>query len=228
MRQILIFTFLSIIFCNANSQQLSYHKPDYDLIKKVIQDSSSVYYYPKLMSRLIAFDTTLTIEDYRNLYFGYIFQNEYKPYWKSPDEEKLLKYYRSERLEEKNYDEIIDLATHSINEFPFDLRQMNFLGYIYHLKGNEEMAKKVAGRFHGTLGAILSTGDGKTCETGFHVISVSHEYVLLNMFQFRMKMQSLTGNCDYLTLEKDDRNIDGIYFDIKKLFDKNIENMKLK
>jgi hypothetical protein len=226
MRQILTLTFLLIIFCNVNSQQLTYQKPDYDLIKKEIQDSSSIFYYPKLISRLAQFDTTLNIEDYRHLYYGYLFQNEYKPYWNSPDEEKLVKFYRSEKIEEKDYDEIIKLASHSIEEFPFDLRQMNFLGYIYHLKGDDEMAKKVSYRFQGSFGAIMSSGDGKTCESGYHVISVSHEYVMLSMFQFQMKQQSFTGDCDYLELVKDERNIDGIYFNIEKLFAKNLENLK--
>jgi hypothetical protein len=217
-----------IIFYSANSQEFSFKKPDYDLINKEIQDSLSSYYYTKLMSRLAQFDTTLNIEEYRHLYYGYIFQKEYKPYWTSPDEEKLVNFYRSEKIKEKDYDEIIKLATHSINEFPFDLRQLNFLGYIYHLKGNEEMAKKVSYRFQGTFSAIMSSGDGKTCETGYHVISVSHEYVFLNMFQFEMYQQSTTGDCDYLELLKDDRNIEGIYFNIEKLFAKNLENLKQK
>jgi len=103
---------------------------------------------------------------------------------------------------------------------------MNFLGYIYHLKGDTEMAKKISYRFNGILGAIFSTGDGNTCETGFHVISVSHEYVILNIFQFQIKQQALTGDCDYLELLKNDRNIDGIYFNIKKLFEKNLNNLR--
>jgi len=228
MRQILTLTFLLIIFHGANSQELTFKKPDYDLINNEIQDSSSSFYYPKLMSRLAQFDTTLNIEEYRHLYYGYIFQKDYKPYWTSPDEEKLVNFYRSEKIKEKDYDEIIKLATHSINEFPFDLRQLNFLAYIYHLKGNEEMAKKVSLRFQGSFSAIMSSGDGKTCETGYHVISVSHEYVFLNMFQFQMYQQSTTGDCDYLELLKDDRNIDGIYFNIEKLFAKNLENLKQK
>lgn len=215
-------------FCNVYSQKLTYQKPDYDLIKKEIQDSSSNFYYPKLLSRLTQFDTTLNIEDYRHLYYGYIFQKEYEPYWNSPDEEKLGKFYRSENINEKDYDEIIKLASHSIEEFPFDLRQMNFLGYIYHLKGDDEMAKKVSYRFQGSFGAIMSSGDGRTCNSGYHVISVSHEYVFLNMFQLQMKQQSLIGDCDYLKLEKDERNIDGIYFNIEKLFAKNLENLKQK
>jgi hypothetical protein len=228
MRQILTLTFLLILFFNVNSQESTFQKLDYDLIKREIQDSSSIFYYPKLMSRLTAFDTTLNNDDYRHLYYGYIYQKEYEPYWTSPDEEELVKFYRSKNIREKDYDKIIKLATHSINEFPFDLRQMNFMAYIYHLKGDEEMAIKVSYRFQGILGAIMSTGDGKTCEAGFHVISVSHEYVILNIFQFQMTQQSLIGDCDYLELVKDERDIDGIYFNIKKLFERNLENLKLK
>ncbi|MGV8947580.1 MAG: DUF4919 domain-containing protein [Lutibacter sp.] len=226
MRQFLTFAFLMIVLCNVNSQQLPPQKPNYDLINREIQDSSSNFYYPKLMSRLLAFDTTLSKGDYRHLYYGYIFQKEYQPYWTSPDEENLVKFYRSKKVSEKDYDLIIKLASHSISEFPFDLRQINYMGYIYHLKGDEEMAKRVIYRFHGILDAIMSSGDGKTCETGFHVISVSHEYVMLNMFQFQMKQQALIGDCDYMDLVKNERNIDGIYFNIKQLFDKNLENIK--
>jgi hypothetical protein len=226
MKYILTLSFLLIVYCNVHSQQLRYQKPDYDLINKEIQDSSSKFYYPKLMSRLVVFDTTLSEAEYRYLYYGYIFQKEYQPYWTSPDEENLTKFYRSDKIKEKDYDLIIKLASHSVKEFPFDLRQMNFLGYVYHLKGDEEMAKKVAYRFHGIFGAILSTGDGETCETGYHVISVSHEYVMLNYFHSQMKQQALEGDCDYLELVKDERNIDGIYFNIKQLFEKNSENIK--
>jgi hypothetical protein len=228
MKKILIVILLTTIFSSIKSQERTFQAPDYEKISLEIQDSSSIYYYPKLMSRLAAYDTTLTIVDYRHLYYGYIFQKEYQPYWKSSEEEKLVKFYRSKKISEKDYDKIIELASHSINEFPFDLRQMNFMGYIYHLKGEEEMSLKVNRRFHGIFGAIMSTGDGKSCETSFHVISVSHEYVFLNFFQFTMTSQALTGDCDYLSFEKDQRNVDGVYFNVKKLMDKNLESFKTK
>jgi len=34
-----------------------------------------------------------------------------------------------------------------------------------------------------------------------------------------MKSQALTGDCDYLELVENDRNINGIYFNIKILFE---------
>lgn len=226
MRRFFTLILLTAIYCHVNSQELSYEAPDYDLIRTEIQDSTSSFYYPKLMSRLEAFDTTLCNDDYRHLYYGYIYHKDYEAYWKSPDLDELLKYYRSKKIKKKDYDEIINLATHSISEFPFDLRQMNYLGYIYHLKGDEQAALEVSYRFNATIEAILSTGDGTTCESGFHVISTSHEYVILNMFEFQVTSQALMGECDYLELVKDERDIDGIYFNIEKLFDHNLKKIE--
>lgn len=228
MKKTLVLILLTTIFTAVKSQEKTFQAPDYKKIKTEIQDSSSIYYYPGLISRLVAYDTTLTVTDYRHLYYGYVFQKEYQPYWRSPDEEKLVKFYRSANIDKKDYDKIIELASHSVSEFPFDLRQLNFMGYIYHLKGDEEMAKKVSRRFQGIFGAIMSSGDGKTCETGYHVISVSHEYVFLNLFQFNRTSQSLIGDCDYLSFEKNSRNIDGVYFNIKKLMDKNLESFDIR
>jgi hypothetical protein len=229
MRQIFVFVLLIAAVSVAEAQEHSFRAPDYDLIKKEILDSSSVFYYPKLFARLIEYDTTLGKEEYRHLYFGYIFQKKYEPYYVSPDEEKLVKYYQSTgELTEKEINEIIEIATRSIDEYPFDMRQMNFLGYVYHLKGDEAKTTKIYYRFSMTIDAIMSSGDGKTCETAFHVTSVSHEYVLLNMFDFRMKSQALTGNCDYLTIEKDERNIRGIYFNVSKMLEINEAEMKIK
>ncbi|HEU4788539.1 MAG TPA: DUF4919 domain-containing protein, partial [Flavobacterium sp.] len=135
-------------------------------------------------------------------------------------------YFTSDSIYEKDYDEIIKLSEHSISLFPFDLRQMNYLGYIYHLKGDNVAAKKMSNRFQNILEAILSSGNGEKCETGMHVISVSHEYVFLNMFRLESISQSLVGNCDYLAFEKGKYKIDGVYFNIQKMLENESEHLK--
>lgn len=218
-KTIFILTILTIVCSNAFSQERSYTIPDYNLIKKNIEDKSSNYYYPKLLERMTSNDSLLSNEDYRHLYFGYVFDPRYSAYFTSPDEEKLRKYYQSDKIDEKDYDKIIKLAEHSISLFPFDLRQMNFLAYIYHLKGDEASAKNVSNRFHKIIEAIVSSGNGEKCESGFHVISVSHEYVLMNLFGLQNKSQSLVGNCDYMAFEKGKYKIDGMYFSIEKILE---------
>lgn len=228
MKKIFSFTLL-ILTCvcmSAYCQDTESKEPDYELIKKEIQDESSAFYYPKLMSRLKAFDITLSLDEYRYLYYGYIFQNDYQPYRQSTHEERMMKLYDGGRAEEANYNEIIQLATKSINEFPFDLKALNVLSYVNSLKGNDVMAEKVSYIFMGIIDAIASTGNGKSCETSYHVIEISHEYMILNLFQLQYKMQTLKNDCDYFALEKNSMDMEGIYFNVKKMREKNLEILK--
>jgi len=214
--------FVALFFCfgiQLNAQDLGFTKPDYKAIEKEISDKNSKFFYPKLMERLVKNDTLLTHDEYRHLYLGYFFQPKYNAFWTSPDDEKLRTYYNKEKLESSDYDEIIKLANNSLEDFPFDLRQLNYLAYIYHLKGDETAAKITSFKFHSIMNVILSSGDGKKCETGFHVLMVDHEYILLNLFEIESKGQSLVENCDYLSFEKGVYNVDGIYFNIEKMLE---------
>lgn len=214
-RYLIIMLFIQMAFC----QEVSFKAPDYKEIKKEIENKSSAYYYPKLMERFTANDALITKEEYRYLYYGYVFNPKYSSFFRSPDEEKISKFYRSETIDPKDYDEIIRLSEHTLSLFPFDLRMINFLSYIHNLKGDTATSKRWSDKFNNIMETIMSTGDGKTCETGFHVISVSHEYALINTFQLEVESQSLIKNCDYLAFEKGKYKIDGIYFSIGKILE---------
>ncbi|MGO4708203.1 DUF4919 domain-containing protein [Chryseobacterium sp. 2TAF14] len=205
------------------SQKKEYEAPDYKLIQKNIENKDSEFYYSKLMDKLKANDTLITNEQYRHLYFGYTFQKDYHPYKISENDKKLLPYFQSKDLKKSDYAEIIKISNASLKEFPLNMRVMNFLGYIYHLDGNEAMAKKVSHNFYGLFGAIFSSGDGRDCKTGFHVIAVSHEYVVMNMLQLEIDSQSLVGDCDYISLAKDKYKLPGVYFNITKLKEKGFD-----
>lgn len=219
------FLFFSLIFIStfSFSQQKEYEAPNYKLIQKNIENKDSEFYYPKLMDKLKANDTLITNDQYRHLYFGYTFQKEYHPYKISENEKKLIPYFQSKDLKKSDYAEIIKISNASLKEFPLNLRVMNFLAYIYHLDGNETMAKKVSHNFYGLFGAIFSSGDGRDCKTGFHVIAVSHEYVVMNILQLETASQGLSGDCDYLSLEKDKYKLPGVYFNITKLKEKGFD-----
>ncbi|PIF47528.1 uncharacterized protein DUF4919 [Chryseobacterium sp. 52] len=213
-----VFFFLLIVTLSGilQAQKTEFKAPDYSLIQKNIEDKSSEFYYPNLLKRLKQNDTLLTANQYRHLYFGFTFQKDYKPYEISKKDKEMGKYYRGEDISEKDMPKGIKLFREALEEDPLNLRAMNYLAYMYHLTNDDATAKKIAGNFHGLLSAILTSGDGLKCETGFHVISVSHEYVLLNMFQMESKSQSYDGKCDYQEFEKDQYKIPGFYFDVSK------------
>lgn len=59
-------------------------------IQNKTMDAESPFYYPSLMMRYNAGDETLTDEDYHYLYYGYAYQESYKPLDSNPDLDKLL------------------------------------------------------------------------------------------------------------------------------------------
>ncbi|PIF71430.1 uncharacterized protein DUF4919 [Flavobacterium sp. 2] len=217
-KKIILLTVL-VLGTKAIAQDQGFKIPDYKAIEKEIQDKKSAFYYPQLMERLMKNDTLLTHDDFNHLYFGYVFQPKYNAFWKSPNEKKLNEIYGKEKLENKDYDEIIKLINNTLSEFPFDLKQLNLLAYTYHLKGDEVNSKIASFKFHSIMNTILSSGDGKQCQTGFHVLLVEHEYVLLNVFELESKSQSLIDHCDYLSFEKGKYQVDGIYFNIEKMLE---------
>ena len=52
-------------------------------------------------------DSLLTNDEFRHLYYGYVFDSKYSAYFSSKNEDRLLKYYQSEKIDEKDYDIVI-------------------------------------------------------------------------------------------------------------------------
>lgn len=223
MRSIVFFCFIILALSETQAQGI-FLKPDYESIKKDMQADSAGYY--ALLSRLEENDTTLTSAEYRYLYYGYVFTKNYQPYWRFDKDEELEPYYRKKKISEKDYDKVLALTSEALAQFPFDLQKLNYSIYVCHTKGDIAMAKKQARRYYNTLNAIFSTGNGETCETAYHVISTSNEYTILGFYDFEFKMQSLRGNCDYLTVAKNKQGVKGLYFDVSRLFERMREMMK--
>jgi hypothetical protein len=219
MKKAFITGLLTLMSFVTFSQTQEFQAPNYEQIKKDIEDPNSSYYYSKLIDRFNAFDTTLTLEESRHLYFGYIFQKEYSPYGISLLDKVFNEILKKDSLLAADYDKLISLGGQMIKEFPFSLRTIDILAYIYHTKGNDEMANKLAFKYQTTINAILSSGNGKTCETGFHVITVSHEYAITQLFRLSVTSQALIKNCDYLEVKDSGQEMKGIYFNISKMFE---------
>ena len=145
------------------------------------------------------------------------------PYYKSPEEKLVLDYLQKEKVDENDCSSIIKLCEQAIKKYPFDLRLLNYLAYMYQKKQDNLMYEKKNFKFQKVLSTIYDSGDGKQCETAFHVTSVTHEYVLLEIFQMERDKQSLIENCDYLTFDKAKYGIDGLYFNVEYLLKKQEE-----
>ena len=212
--------FLTILFCfisfNINGQYWDFEQPDYDHIEKNITKKTSPLFYETLMNRFLSADTTMSIKEKRHLYYGYSFQDTYKPYGKSKFVDSLnILLEGNSRLDSADYVNIMLYTDSILNEFPFNLSALNSQLYVYDKRQEYESFNAKFSQVMIILDAILSSGNGITKEESFYVLFVSHEYPLLEFIGFTYAgEQSLRGNHDYLKVTDNESEIEGLYFDI--------------
>ena len=105
-------------------------KVDFDHIHEVISNPKNTYYYPKLMKAYNSNDTTLSIEAWRNFYYGYTFQEDYNPFRESVYSNVVEQLYYKQPHSRAECDSIEKYADRSLNDNMFDLNQMNFFIYV--------------------------------------------------------------------------------------------------
>lgn len=211
----ILFIVLFINWINIYSQETKIEAPDYKKIESQIKQKTSEFYYSKLVDKFNAADTTMTLEEKRHLYYGFIFQKNYSPYSSSKHSEKLRTLIDKEKLSNEDYEEIIKLSDLILYDNPFDLRTLNYKSYCLKQLNKETELEKVIVKMNIIMTALMSSGDGISKETAFYVITTSNEYDLLNMLGFSFGgEQSLIEHYDYLKLDENQYNIPGFYFDV--------------
>lgn len=195
--------------------------PDIAQIEREVNSPLSPYYYPLLVKKYNANDTVMTDMEYYYYYLGYTFQEDYNPYRTSEFAHQIDHLYKQDKqLSVAEYENLVMFARQTLNDDPFDLRQINIL--IYALKGlnKHKEAKVWQYRLDRIIDAILATGDGQSPETAWQVIYPSHEYIILNCLGLKGIDFVYVEPCyDYIEIEKNAMKIEGFYFNVERILD---------
>ena len=192
--------------------------PDYALIKSEIQNKDSQWYYPVLMERAMSLDTNLTMHDFHFLYYGYIFSDYYMYVDPLTYKDEVMLYLKTKDITSNEYQAVLVLLNKARREFPFDKGKVELIINLYRKLNNNEKADMLSKQMEAVIKVMLLSGDGKTKETAIHVISVPHEYSLINILGYTKKKQYLLEN-KYDVIEGLDSkgNHANIYFNIEQL-----------
>lgn len=203
------------------ASKVPHESPDFNRIKADVENPSSRYYYPKLMELYLRNDTVMTLDDYRHLYYGYLFQEDFNPYRNNDilDRNEAL-YYKSKHTRAE-LDSIITFAHRALDDNPFDLNQMNFLIYALRTRGKVNLANIWQFRLNHLLQAIASSGTGADPENAWYVINPRHEYNLVNFQNAVVKShQYQEPYFDRIDVEKKNGSEQATYyFNIKNLLE---------
>ncbi len=216
-----ISSILLLIIINVFPQTNTFNPPNFSIIKEEISKETSDFYYPVLYERYQAGDTTLSMEEYWFLYYGFTYQEIYSPYGFSPFSDSVVDILDKENPGEDDFHKVIKYSRLVLEEAPFSLREINRLLYAYEHLGDMEMAISTFDRLDKVIGTILNSGDGFTEGTAMYVIRVGHEYDILNVLGFDfVGSQSLTNSgCDYLEVGENEFGIPGFYFNIERVLE---------
>lgn len=209
----LIFGFIAL--------SLSAQRIPLDLLS--IQNMANGEKYEQLFARYAQNDTTLTQDDYTTLYYGDAFRPGYKPYV-THDSLNAYNAYLKQKIEMIDFKKVIDYTQMILEEFPFNIEPVFMTAVSYDRLGNKEMARQWFYKYNKLLGAILSSGDGKSENTAFIVTKVPDEYALLRALRVHPTGQQMetheNGKFDVVTLKENNFKIDKMFFNIDLFFGK--------
>ncbi len=205
----------------AQNSKLPVHKVDFDHVKEVTESPSSKYYYPKLLQRFQNIrDTTMTLEDYRNFYYGQTFQEDYNPFRESRYCNVVETLYYKQPHTTAECDSIEKYAKLSLDDNIFDMNQMKF--YIYVLKEKKKYHHAAVRQFKldRLIATILSSGKG-TKDEPWVVITPEHEYNIINFLDYvAVDHQDLGDGIEFIKVQpKEGKNTEGFYFDVSRMME---------
>ncbi|MDE6381110.1 MAG: DUF4919 domain-containing protein [Muribaculaceae bacterium] len=210
----------------SSKRQVTVERPDLEAIRIATLDPSNPMYFPKLMKKFNRNDTTMTADEFRHLYLGYMFQEDYDPYRESPYSSVTDSYRNKTSHTKEEIDTIRKYAELTLLDNPFDLRQMSFLVHVLKERRKDMSAKIWEYRLEHLLGAIKSTGTGENEENAWFVIYPAHEYDMVQLMGYHaVDADFIEPGFDYLMVEPEEETLrrlrdkvqKGFFFDVRQI-----------
>ncbi len=209
---------------SADKRKLVVEKPDLQQIAQETLNPESRFFFPKLLEKYNRNDTLMTNEEYRYLYLGYMFQEDYDPYRESKYADVTDHLRAKKEHTKEEIDTVRKYAELTLKDNPFDLRQMSFLVHVLKEKQKNMSAKIWEYRLEHLLGAIKSTGTGEDAENAWYVIYPMHEYDMVQLLGYEATdVDYLDPGIDFLSVKPDeetakrlkDKVSKGFYFNVQ-------------
>jgi hypothetical protein len=192
-----LFTLLFLVPGALAISQPSFQKVDREMVKGMVEDTSAATYYPKLLTRFNSFDSSLSGQQYRLLYFGFVFQSGYE----GDQDDKRTAIQAA--LTNKDYELAERICDSVLAGDPVSLSANYQMALTLYLKDRQDPAyRKYGNRYKHLLDAIVSSGDGLSCNTSFKTICVHDEYeVMYNYYSINeISGQRLSYPCDIISI----------------------------
>lgn len=189
-------------------------------------DPESPFYYPSLMMRYNAGDETLTPDDYHYLYYGYAYQDAYKPLASNPQQDKFLMLAAGidpdKPLTETLY-AMVEMGDEAMMQDPFNPKILNLMAYAHGALGDKLQEKMFYNRMQGVLDAIEASGDALTQKTPRHILMFDHALDVVASEGYSVgKSRVISRTVEFIPLTSpqviEDKKRKGFYYDFGRVY----------
>lgn len=195
-------------------------------IQEQISNPQSPYYYPNLMMRYERGDRTLTEEEYHYLYYGFAYQENYRPL--EPDDalDKVMLLASTldiDHPEVRALEQILIASDAALKRDPFNPRVLNLRAFAYGALGNREAEQTTYEQMRHVMMTIEDSGDGLTKDTPCHILMFDHALSLLASYGLNTeKGKIISREVEYIPLTAPrmvvGKKVKGYYFDYSRIY----------
>ena len=212
---------LTALFAVMASVVAMAQTPDNDQLFEAINSSSSPYYYPNLMLRYQAGEA-LSEAEYHHLYYGYAFQQEYKPLETNSAlnrVENIMAIITIDTPSVADIDALIAACNEAMQRDPFSPKLLNILAYAYGTSGDKQREEAYYRHLNGVLKCIESSGSGLKEREPMHIIMFSHglDYIASKGWNYQ-KGRIISRSVEYVPFERAHNKVKGYYFDYSRIY----------
>jgi hypothetical protein len=160
----LIVTIFALLAVNATAQEFSYSR-DFPVLQKRSLDAADQLYFPKLLGRFHANDTTLTNSEVLALLIGFTNDPHYDPYG---DVDISTRVFRLNAA--GAYEAALTLADSFLVTHPVDQQTLIEKAYALYKLREETESRRFLFRFRAIMKAMDHSGNGRSLATAIFAL----------------------------------------------------------
>ena len=197
--------------------------PDEDDILHQTLSASSPYYYTNLMLKYRNVGEVMSAEEYFYLYYGYLYQDAYRPFVENRVLDEMLLIMSGidiERPMVSQLEALIERGVEAMELDPFNPKVLNMLAFAYGALGDTGREEQYFNHLNGVLSTIESSGTGLKESSPWHILMFSHAYDLLASKGYQYgQSRIISRNVEFVPLtKKSEDRVKGFYFDYSRVY----------
>jgi len=173
--------------------------------------------YTEYVKQLENGKSDIDYADFRNSFL------ESKQFGKKSTNYSSLKSQVYAEIKNKNHKEVIRLTKAMLSIDYTSMFAHKYLQQTYKILEDTISRNKYHDIEFGLLYSIMNSGDGKTCETGWHVTQIEEEYFILSIVGAGLQSQSINSSgkntCDKMVVKTGEGETKTYYFEANKVFE---------